>query len=244
MKRRSVLAGAALVIPVLVIGVLVGRQWGERSSPTTVDTTTTITSPTTTSSTTTTLPAQPSSAIWPLASTTTRFATPLLAAQTFALDYLGFTNPVVEPFQQGDTRSGEVPVRSSRGGALTTILVRQLTSDDSWWVIGAVSPHIVLSDPSALAAITNPVTLKGTSTAYEAVVDVEIRQDASLVPLVHTTVMGGSMGVMGPFTKVVAYATPTSASGAIVMYARSAKDGSVVEASVLRVAFKNAAPTK
>jgi len=225
MKRKRFLASTTVVVVALVVGLLVGREWRVNSTPATTSTTTTI-------------PTQPSTAIWPLASTSTRFATPMLAAQTFALDYLGFTNPVVEPFQQGDTRSGEVPVRSSLSGVRTTILVRQVTSDDTWWVIGAVSPNILLSAPSALQVITSPVHLVGTSTAYEGVVNVEIRQDANLVPLVRTTVMGGSMGVMGPFSTTLAYKTPTSSSGAIVMYTRSAKDGSVLEASVLRVAFK------
>lgn len=230
MRWRRVLIGTTVLVA-LAAGVFLGREWGTSSTPTTSSTTTTAV-------VTTTIPAQPDGAIWPLASTSTRFATPLLAAQTFALDYLGFTDPVVEPFQAGDTRSGEVPVRSGLSGAKTTVLVRQVASDDTWWVIGAIAPDIVISRPSALETISNPVHLKGTSTAFEGVVNVEVRQDANLVPLVRTTVMGGSMGVMGPFSATVPYKTPTSAAGAIVMYTRSAKDGSIVEASVLRVAFK------
>lgn len=229
MKRRSVAQLAVVVIVVFATGLVIGREWAKPSSSTTSAPTTNVT--------TTTLASQPVSAIWPFASTPTRFATPELAAQTFALDYLGFTNPVMEPFQQGDTRSGEVPVRSSATGPTTTILVRQVTSDDSWWVIGAVSANILLRTPTALQAIPNPVLLKGTSTAYEAVVNVQIRQDASLVPLARTTVMGGSMGVMGPFTKKITYSTPIASGGAIMMYTLSAKDGSVLEASVLRVTF-------
>ncbi len=222
MDRRKILTSASVVVITLVLGVVIGRQWDGAPTPT---------------STTTTLPSQPPSAIWPLASTSTRFATPELAAQTFALDYLGFINPVVEPFQSGDGRSGEVPIRSSLSGARTTIMVRQVTSDDTWWVIGAASANIQLTSPSALQAISDPVRLTGRSTAYEGVVDVEIRQDANLSPLVHTTVHGGSMGVVGPFDATVTYPKPTSSSGAIVLYTRSAKDGSVLEASVLRVAF-------
>ena len=222
MDSRKILTSASVVVITLVLGVVIGRQWDRASTPT---------------SSTTTLPTQPPTAIWPQASTSTRFATPELAAQTFALDYLGFTNPVVEPFQSGDSRSGEVTVRSSLSGARTTIMVRQVTGDDTWWVIGASSANLELTSPSALQAISDPVRLMGTSTAYEGVVDVEIRQDANITPLVHTTVHGGSMGVRGPFDATVTYSTPTSSSGAIVLYTRSAKDGSVLEASVLRVAF-------
>jgi hypothetical protein len=218
-----------VVIVVFAMGLVIGREWAKPSSSTT--------SPPTTNVTTTTLASQPVSTIWPFASTPTRFATPELAAQTFAVDYLGFTNPVIDPFQQGDTRSGEVPVRTSATGPTTTVLVRQVTSDDSWWVIGAVSANISLRAPTALQKIPNPVLLKGTSTAYEAVVNVQIRQDASLVPLARSTVMGGSMGVMGPFSKKITYSTPTASGGAIMMYTLSAKDGSVLEASVLRVTF-------
>ena len=222
MGSRKILTSASVVVITLVLGVVIGRQWDRASTPT---------------PTTTTLPTQPPTAIWPQASTPTRFATPELAAQTFALDYLGFTNPVVEPFQSGDSRSGEVNVRSSLSGARTTILVRQVTGDDTWWVIGASSANLELTSPSALQVISDPVRLTGTSTAYEGVVDVEIRQDVNLAPLVRTTVHGGSMGVKGPFDATVTYPTPTSSSGAIVLYTRSAKDGSVLEASVLRVAF-------
>jgi hypothetical protein len=234
MGKRNVVGVVGMVLVALVLGLFVGRQWGQHSNTTTSTSTTTTTSNTTT----TTLVAQPDSAVWPFASTATRFATPLLAAETFVVDYLGFTSPIIEPFQQGDTRSGEVPVKATLNGAVTTVLVRQLTSDQSWWVIGAVSGNIQLTSPSALQAIGNPVLLKGTSTAYEAVVNVQIRQDDTLAPLVRSTVMGGSMGVMGPFSKSIAYKTPTSTGGAIVMYTLSAKDGSVQEASVLRIAFK------
>lgn len=237
MGKRDVVRMVGVVVVVLALGLFVGRQWGQHSNTTTSTTSTTSTT-TTSIATTTTVVAQPDTAIWPFASTATRFATPMLAAQTFVIDYLGFTNPIIEPFQQGDSRSGEVPVRTTLNGAVTTVLVRQLTSDQSWWVIGAVSPNILLTTPSALQAITNPVVLKGTSTAYEAVVNVELRQDGSVVPLVRTTVMGGSMGVMGPFSKSVLYKTPASTGGAIVMFTLSAKDGTVQEASVLRVAFK------
>ncbi len=234
MGKRNVVGVVGLVLVALLLGLFVGRQWGQHSNATTSTNVTT----TTPNATTTTLVAQPASAVWPFASTATRFATPLLAAQTFVVNYLGFTNPIIEPFQQGDSRSGEVPVKTVPNGAVTTVLVRQLTADQSWWVIGAVSGNIQLKSPSALEAVGNPVLLTGTSTAYEAVVNVQIRQDGSLTPLVRTTVMGGSMGVMGPFSKSIAYATPSSTGGAVVMYTLSAKDGSILEASVLRIAFK------
>ena len=49
--------------------------------------------------------------------------------------------------------------------------------------------------------------------------------------------MGGSNGDMGPFTDVVSFTQPTQPRGAIVLKTYSMKDGSVAEASVIRIAF-------
>jgi hypothetical protein len=45
------------------------------------------------------------------------------------------------------------------------------------------------------------------------------------------------MGVMGPFTKSIAFTKPSSRGGALLLRTLSAKDGNVIEASVIRVAF-------
>jgi hypothetical protein len=161
----------------------------------------------------------------------------LTAAYSFAVDYVGFTSPIVGAFQQGDTRSGEVPIRAISNGPVTTILVRQVTSDNTWWVLGAISGAVEVTSPKALASISSPVSLAGRSTAFEAVVNVDLRQDGTLTPVVRTTVMGGSMGVMGPFAKMVPFTMPAAMAGALVFKTLSAKDGSVVEASVLRITF-------
>jgi hypothetical protein len=75
-------------------------------------------------------------AIWPLADTSTRFDDPVAVATGFAVDYLGFTDPVIGEFRAGDGRSGEVEVRAVDVGPPTRVLVRQLTDDDTWWVVG------------------------------------------------------------------------------------------------------------
>ncbi len=224
MSRRSLVYVGALLIVVAALGVVIGRQ--------------TNYTPTTTSSTTTTsIVAQPATAVWPFATSLMRFTDPSTAAYSFAVDYLGFAQPVIGAFQRGDTRSGEVPVRATPNGPVTTVMVRQLTSDNTWWVLGAASASINVTAPQALASVSSPLALSGRSSAFEAVVNVDLRQDNSLVPVVRTTVMGGSMGVMGPFAKSVTFSAPTASAGALVLRTFSAKDGSVVEASVLRVVF-------
>ena len=226
-KRLLSLVIVALVV-VAGLGVVIGRQ----TAPSTTSTSTTM------STTTTTSPSgQPVEAVWPYAATATRFTDPTTAAFSFAHDYLGMTQPLLGAFQRGDSRSGELALRASATGPVTTVMVRQLTADNTWWVIGAASGAIVVTTPRALASISSPVMLTGRSTAFEATVNVEVRQDDSLVPLVQTTVMGGANGVMGPFAKSVGFTLPTAKGGSVVFRTLSAKDGSVVEASVLRIAF-------
>ena len=104
-------------------------------------------------------------------------------------------------------------------------------------MLGSAAPDIHVTKPAALETISSPVTLSGMSTAFEAVVNVELYQDNSLVPIAATTVMGGSMGMMGPFTASFSFPKPTQHAGTLVFRTYSAKDGSVIEASSVRVAF-------
>jgi hypothetical protein len=84
-------------------------------------------------------------------------------------------------------------------------------------VEGAFTEALQLESPEALAAIRSPVTVSGQSTAFEAVVNVEIREDGTIDPLVETTVMGGSMGQLGPFSEAIDFPAPTASAGAIVL---------------------------
>jgi hypothetical protein len=150
---------------------------------------------------------------------------------------MGFSSPIIGAFQAGDARSGEVPVRASASGVVTTVLVRQLDATGTWWVLGASSPSITVTSPAALSLVTSPVMMTGESTAYEAVVNVELRADGTMASLFTTTVMGGSMGVMGGFEKSMGFVVPAASRGALMFRTYSAKDGHVLEATVLRVVF-------
>jgi hypothetical protein len=175
--------------------------------------------------------------VWPFAKDSIRYNGPAEAAKGFAVKYLGFVAPVVGAFIGGDSRSGEVSVRANATGPETTVMVRKLAPDDTWWVLGASTPNLQLQSPAWNASLASPVTLSGQSTAFEATVNVEIRQDDTLTPLATDIVMGGSNGQMGPFSKAITFAKPTATRGAIVLQTFSSKDGNVVEASVVRVRF-------
>ena len=57
-------------------------------------------------------------------------------------------------------------------------------------------------------------------------------------PLGTGIVMGGANGVMGPFDGTLEFSAPTpGSSGALVLLTRSAENGNVTEATVVRVKF-------
>jgi Immunoglobulin-like domain of bacterial spore germination len=192
----------------------------------------------TTSTTATTPPAVALSiAVWPTVASGVRYHTPVSVARAFSIEYLHFVNPIVGQFEQGDARSGEVPIHTTvearSFGPTTTVIVRQI--DGAWWVLGAATPNIRLTQPAALATISSPVQLRGASTAFEATVNLSIREDDVAEPIVESILMGGSNGQMGPFNASFTFAAPTSSYGAIVLYTISPANGHVAEATVIRV---------
>jgi Immunoglobulin-like domain of bacterial spore germination len=205
------------------------------SAPAASSTSSSVTSSTVPATTTTTPQTALPTAVWPTAASNDRYNDPVIAARAFATGYMHFVNPIVGPFQQGDARSGEVAIRPVSGGPITTVIVRQFGTDDSWWVLGAATPHINIAQPAAFATITSPVRLRGTSTAFEATVQVSIRQDDNSKALAESFLTGGANGQMGPFDATFRFARPTSRYGAVVLYNISSDNGHVLEATVIRV---------
>src|SRR5664279_4590436 len=225
MKRRFAAAATLAALSVAAVGC---------SSNTSTSSSTSTTAPSTTS--TTSPQSSTWTAIWPTAASNIRYRTPEAAATGFATDYLHMVDPVVGQFRQGDARSGEMPVQPNATGPETTVLVRELGSDNSWWVLGAGTAAIALTDPTWNASITSPVTLKGTAMAYEGTVQTQVREDDNSKPLGEGYVTGGSTS-MGPFSGSLAFTKATTKYGAVVLYMTSAENGAVMEASVIRVEF-------
>jgi hypothetical protein len=239
MTARIVRIASALA---LVLGGGACGSDGDGDSTTTApaSSSTAATTPETTATTATTgppttVPVDTEQAIWPFADGD-RYDTPEAAAQSFAVDYLGYTETSLGELAAGDGRSGEIEVRAGEGlSAFTTVLLRRL-SDDTWWVIGAVSPDIQPTSPESDATITSPVSLAGSSVAFEANVNVEIRVAGSIEALVTDFVMGGSME-MGPYAKDIEFPDPGADEGVIVLRVLSMKDGGTEAATVTRVRF-------
>ena len=248
--RRPTTLIVALLVAVVVIVVLVALLVWQRdgrddtvTQPATTEVPTTVaptTAPTTAPSTTTSIPApvpgDTASAVFPDPSTSLRFDDPVAAARAFAVDFAGFTDPVLGEFMPGDPRSGEVEVRPRADGPATTVIVRRLGADDSWWVLGSATADITLATPAAGDPITSPVVLTGSALAFEGHVDVEVRQDGVRAPVGTGFVTGGG-DVVRPFSGEVGFTAPTSGHGALVLFTTGAEDGRVWQVVVIRVAF-------
>ncbi len=242
-NRNRVLLGigAMAAAAAIIVGVL--AVTGDDQKIDTVATTTTATdqvTTTTTSPTTTTRvtgPVDPSVPVFPDATSSRRFDDPVAATRAFAVELLGFADPILGEFAQGDTRSGEVEVRSFAQGPPTTVLVRQL-QDDSWFVIGASVASIRLDTPAAGATISSPQPLKGAAYAFEGRVVVRLYADGITKPIADTFVMGRGDGVLADFTGQLDFTLPAGAKhGVLVLFEPSAKDGSTSAATVIRVHF-------
>jgi hypothetical protein len=204
-------------------------------------TTTTSTSSVSSSTTSTSEPAPDQSeavVLWPLRGSDDSFDSPTDAARSFAVDFLEFEAPVIGEFQQGDSRSGEVPIRPRSNGPVTTVLVRQVGAGDSWSVLAAVTDNIEVTGPEPGAVISSPVTVTGRAHTFEGNVNVEVRQDEPRGVIGEGFVTGGG-DEMRPFDGRISFETPGTRYGALVFLSRSAENGQVWEATVIRVAFRS-----
>jgi hypothetical protein len=249
-KTVIVLLAAALVAAAVWIVFLLMQQAGAPGTPgapetsTSPSTSATSTAPSPSASAsdlpgtpTASLPAaEAATVVWPDPGGTLRYESPEDAAGGFAEEFARFTDPVYGDFMQGDARSGELEVRPVEGGAVTTVLLRQL-SDGRWYAIGATSSEIQLDVPPAGERIGSPAALSGSSRAFEATVNVEVRSHGSAEPLGTGIVMGGSGPDLGPFSGNIEWENPGSGDGALLLFVSSAKDGSVWTAAAVPVGF-------
>lgn len=181
--------------------------------------------------------AEAATVVWPDPGGTLRYRTPEAAAAGFARELAGFSEPAYGEFMQGDARSGELEIRSNEGGAVTTVMLRQL-SDGTWYAIGAASSEIRLDAPAAGAVVGSPLELTGSSRAFEAAVGVELRAHGRTVPLGTGLVMGGAGPDLEPFSGSLEWETPgSSGGGTLLLFIASAADGSAWTAAAVPVSF-------
>lgn len=233
--RWWILALLALAVVGVLVALVVTSD-DEETAPTTTGST--ATSAATTETTATTAPAiDRSSAVWPAEGSGLAYTDPVAATRAFAEDFLGFQDPVVGDLRQGDSRSGEVDVQPSATGPVTTVLVRQLSGEATWSVLGAGTELIQVTEPAAGDTITSPVQVRGSALAFEGNVQVDVRQDGRSEPLGSGFVTGGG-DIVRPFEGRIEYGIPIAERGALVFFTTSAEDGRMWSATVLRVTFQ------
>ena len=191
-----------------------------------------------TSTPTTGSPATPTQAVvWPDPDSGTRFTTPEAAARSFAVDLAGFADPVLGEFQAGDGRSGEIELRPIPTGPVSTILLRQVSSDDSWSVIAVVNENIVITQPAAGEVVANPMVLVGQARAFEGHVDVRLFRHGQTDPIATGFVTGRGDGVLGSFDSTLDWPPATQGPGILVLSTSSAEDGSLWDVAAIPVNF-------
>lgn len=198
------------------------------------NTTATSTSPST-GTPTSSDPASASAVVWPRPGSGRGFVSPEAAARGFAEMFAGFTQPVMGEYQAGDSRSGEIEVRPRANGPVTTILLRQVASDDSWSVIGVVNENVVIESPSSGATIGNPMIVNGRARAFEGTVQIRLYAGDSTEPVATGFGTGRGDGVLGPFETAVDWPTGVSGPGVLMLFTTSEDDGSMWDVAAIPV---------
>lgn len=155
-------------------------------------------------------------AIWPAADVV--FETPEEAAADFVSAVLiSEGDPVLGEFQQGDARSGEIPVLfAGETGDLDppqqqgVLLLRQIGPTDGWYVIAALSDGVVIDTPSALEQVpAGTVTVSGEGRGFEGTLAV-----SAFPPGDDDATLDLEIGAGGAFDDLEPYSVELDLSGA------------------------------
>ena len=227
MRRHHRIAGVSIIA--LSVGILVASA----SSAATiwVSTHSTRTSP----SAVTLSPSY--RAIWPVTPTTSGYTSPTVAARGFAVSLLHMSAPVIGAFSARSATTGVVSVRTASRGLLTNVHVEKFTGAKGWWVVSSTTADIALTSPVALTNVTSPMTLAGSSVAFEAVINISLYVDGRAMALVSASAMGGGTQ-MAPFHATLHFANGSHRYGTLIVYTRSMKDGRTAIATARRIFLK------
>ncbi|MFI1991474.1 Gmad2 immunoglobulin-like domain-containing protein [Actinoplanes sp. NPDC020271] len=164
-------------------------------------------------------------------------------AVRFLSEVVGMRHLSVQSSQWRSDFVATVDVRTDSGsGPVSTVALGK--GQASFAVLGVTTHTIVVDqppfqiDPAYLEVIHSPMTISGSALAFEgnvAVRVVEIRTGATH-GLGEGHVVGGG-DVMRSFTGEITFAAPSAETGWVLAFERSARDGHITKATVVRVAF-------
>ncbi len=173
---------------------------------------------------------------WPDPADGAAYDDPVQLATDFAEEVLGFTSPVVGELQEGDSRSGEVEVRPSDAGPVTTVAVRRM-SDDALYVLFAATSEVELLLPTAGSAIDHPLEVEGWGRGFEGQVRVAVFDRTSSEELGHGFFTAGGEGELAAFNGEVAWENPGGGWGVVVASVHGGPDGTTWAASAFPVGY-------
>jgi hypothetical protein len=239
-RRRRALAivGIAAAIVIAAGSIVLLRDDKGQNVSTASDTPSTVAPTTVPGSTTVTTapPAPEDTAIWPLASAASRsFDSPEAATFSFATEYLHMSDQVQVGTAVPTGDSATVDIRPfATGGPVTTVQLQQTAR--GWVVLGSTTPDVQVETPKAGDVANDPLTVSGQSTAFEAVINLELRpQDTGERVGEVAATMGGANGELGPFSTTL---HPPQDKGPLVLLvyeADASGQGEISAATVVRL---------
>jgi hypothetical protein len=161
---------------------------------------------------------------------------------------VGMRDPAAGPFRWTGPATGRVEIHPRVGeggqavtGPITVVSLQRLTS--VWYVVGTQTPNIGVTQPRPLTKITSPVRVAGRALAFEGTVQVRITEDryGRDILLGSGSVTGGG-DMLRPFAGQIGFRYPVGGTGSILFAERSAANGDVLAATVIRVRFASAPP--
>jgi hypothetical protein len=238
-RRALTIVGIAAAIVIVAGSFALLRDDKDQKVSTASDTPTTV-APTTVpgSTTVTTAPTTPEdTTVWPLASAASRsFDSPEAATFSFATEYLHMSDQVqVGTAVPGADSSATVEIHPfATGGPATTVALDQTAR--GWVVVSATAPDVQVETPKVGDPASDPLTVSGQSTAFEAVINLELRpQDTGERVGEVTATMGGANGELGPFSTTL---HPPQDKGPLVLLvyeADASGQGEISAATVIRL---------
>jgi hypothetical protein len=148
--------------------------------------------------TTTTGPTDDGTQGWP-GPTSRHFDSPEAAAQAFVADVLGFAEPTLAG-QVVEGTEAELRFRPRPAASIETAVALHDTGSDRGWVVTGVTA--TSGEIDSVARTGDDVTVTGSASAFEALVQVRLLDVAGNV-LGETTTMAGGTEALEPFTAVV-----------------------------------------
>jgi hypothetical protein len=166
-------------------------------------------------------------------------AGPVAAAVAYMHREVGMRDPVGGGLRHNGQNGAivEVHPRSVAGARpVTVVYLQRLTTTGAWYVLATTSGSIHVGEPWSQARVSSPLRVAGRAQAFEGNVQVRVTEDryGTDVLLGSGNVTGGG-DTMRPFAGRISFRQPTGSSGSVIFAERSAIDGEVLAATVVRV---------